>query len=85
MFDHDLFLKRILGNRDFWACAQEMKEFHPKYLFQRPAAHYVDDFADITGVAPGVSLEHRINYMQEGEELLPVSYTHLTLPTTSRV
>ncbi len=75
-FDRDLFIRRVLGHRDFWASAVETKEIHPKSILEHPAAIYEDDFSEISGVAPGVPLEERVAYMQAGEKQLRETTAH---------
>lgn len=67
-FDRDLFVRRLLGHRDFWASAVETRELFPKSVVERSAAIYADDFSDISGVAPGIPLEPRLTYMTAGRE-----------------
>lgn len=65
-FDRDLFVRRMLGHRDFWACAVEHRELFPKSALPHPAAIHDEDLSDVTGVAPGIPLAPRLAYMQEG-------------------
>lgn len=76
MFDRDLFLRRALGHRDFWASAIETREIHPKSVIERPAAIYADDLSDVTGVAPGIPLTARLAYMKAGQEELRATTAH---------
>ncbi len=75
-FDRDLFLRRVMGDRDFWASAVETREIHPKSVVEHPAAIYEDDFSDISGIAPGVPLAGRIDYMKAGERELRATSAH---------
>ncbi len=76
-FDIDLFKRRVFGQKgSFTDAAVETVELHPEQQVMHPPAIYEDDLSTIRGVAPGVPLEDRLQWITGGKTVLPPSMAY---------
>ncbi len=66
-FDGNLLRRKFFGETgNFLDCARERLELCPPETVERAPAIFEDDLSELTGVAPGIPLAERIEYMRGG-------------------